>query len=390
MIIPSAKRLDAVCEYYFSRKLRQLSAMEEAGRRVINLGIGNPDMAPPLAAQQILSQTAQDCHSHGYQPYGGTEALRLAMAQWYERTYAVALNEDQVLPLLGSKEGITHISLAFLNPGDEALVPDPGYLAYRQATRLAGGQPVAFDLSEQNDWLPDLSALAAKITPRTRLLWLNYPHMPSGATASDGLFAEILKLAREHRILVCHDNPYSLVLNPNQPTSILSQPDALDGCLELNSLSKSHNMAGWRVGMVLGHQEYLHQILKVKSNMDSGMFLPIQEAAIAAMAEEDAWHDQRNQRYLQRRLLAWRLMDTLGFSYKQDCAGMFVWARAPESVTDVTAFLDQLLDQTGVFLTPGRLFGQNGSRYARVSLCASDLQLQEATQRVEDFVGVSS
>ena len=390
MIIPSAKRLEAIPEYYFSQKLVQLKEMEAAGCRVINLGIGNPDQSPPPAALTALCEAALETGSHAYQPYAGTHELRQAMADWYGRVYGVDLEREQVLPLMGSKEGIIHISLAFLDPGDEVLIPDPGYAAYARGAQLAGARPIPYDLTEDGDWLPDLEQLEQRITDRTRILWLNYPHMPTGAAAPAELFDNVLELARRRRLLVCHDNPYSQVLATAEPLSILNASGAASCCLELNSLSKSHNMAGCRVGMVVGDPAYLERILVVKSNMDSGMYLPIQKAAAAALTADEDWHDHRDDTYRQRRLTAWRLMDAMDFHYRTDTGGMFVWARAPRAVEDVDHFLEDLLQRTGVFVTPGRIFGNNGRRYARISLCARVSQLEEATRRVEEYVGVHS
>lgn len=386
MIIPAAKRLSSVQEYYFSRKLREIQRLAGQGREIINLGIGNPDLPPSRATVLALQQAASLERNHGYQPYRGIPELRRALADWYQQVYRVELHpEAEILPLTGSKEGIFHISMAFLNPGDRALVPDPGYPAYASAARMAGGEAVFYPLSEATGWLPDVTELRRSDLLAVKLMWLNYPHMPSGAVAAAAHFRELVEFAKEREILLCHDNPYSLILNPAAPLSILQIDGALDVCLELNSLSKSHHMAGWRIGMVAGQKAYLEAILAVKSNIDSGMFLPLQQAAVQALSNSAEWHERQNAIYRRRRDLVYRLLDLLRFRYSQNSAGLFVWGRAPEDIPDVEAFTDELLHSAGIFVAPGIIFGQQGRRYIRVSLCAPEERLQGALGRVQAF-----
>ncbi|ALJ00415.1 pyridoxal phosphate-dependent aminotransferase [Rufibacter tibetensis] len=384
MIIPSANRLQQVQEYYFSRKLAEVRALNAQGRNIINLGIGDPDMDPSEETINALVKTSMSSGVHGYQPYNSIAPLRQAIARWYNQTYNVTLDPDQeILPLMGSKEGIFHVSMAFLNPGDKVLVPNPGYPAYSAAAKLVGAEPVFYTLKEANGWLPDAQELEQLLSAGdVKLMWVNYPHMPTGAEATAGALQKLVHLALKHKFLLANDNPYSLVLPHEKPLSLLSLPDAKECCLEFNSLSKSHNMAGWRVGMVLGRQDYLQCVLRVKSNLDSGMFQPVQHAAIQALSNSDAWHDARNQVYAQRRQKVYELLDLLGCSYQKNAVGMFVWARVPESVTDVEAFLDQILYEAGVFLTPGKIFGTQGERYLRVSLCMPETKIEEATNRI--------
>ncbi|MCC9167141.1 pyridoxal phosphate-dependent aminotransferase [Pontibacter harenae] len=384
MIIPKANRLSHVKEYYFARKLAEVRALVAEGKPIINLGIGDPDQAPSAETLEALVDTAKTPGTNGYQSYTGIPALRQAMASWYKSTYGVELNpEKEVLPLMGSKEGILHTSLAFLNPGDKVLVPNPGYPAYATATRLAGAEPIFYTLSEENGWLPQQEELERLATEGVKIMWINYPHMPTGAQATSEKLRELVNFARANSILLINDNPYSLVLPGAQPLSILSIEGATDCCLELNSLSKSHNMAGWRVGMVLGQQDYLAAILAVKSNMDSGMYLPIQKAAIAALQNNEAWHEERNEVYAERKQLAHQLLDALHCKYQPNTVGMFVWAKVPEQVADVEAYLDQLLYEQHLFLTPGKIFGSQGERYLRISLCAPAAQLTEAINRIK-------
>ncbi len=384
MIISPADRLDQVQEYYFSQKLREVRELTNQGSQIINLGIGNPDLAPSPATIQELCHAASNEQNHGYQPYQGIARLRSAMADWYKNIYNVKLNaSSQVLPLIGSKEGIFHISMAFLNPGDQVLVPDPGYSGYVGATRLAGAEPIFYDLHETNDWLPDLNQLNELTSSKTKIIWINYPHMPTGAVATRDFFRNLISFANEKNILICHDNPYSLILNKENPLSILQVSGAFDCCLELNSLSKSHHMAGWRVGMVSGNSDYLTTVLTVKSNIDSGMFLPIQIAAAKALSNPAEWHHNQNQQYQKRQKLVYKLLDVLNFSYSKDTAGLFVWAKAPDKIKDVEGILDDLLYSRGIFLTPGKIFGKNGERYIRVSICAPEEKILQAIQRVQ-------
>ncbi|WP_034256970.1 pyridoxal phosphate-dependent aminotransferase [Adhaeribacter aquaticus] len=384
MIIPKANRLDHVQEYYFARKLAEVRNLMAQGHDVVNLGIGDPDLPASDETVTALTQSAQNPKNHGYQPYRSILALRQAFANWYSSTYNVTLNpETEVLPLLGSKEGIFHIAMAFLNPGDQVLVPNPGYPAYAAVAKLVNAEPVFFDLTEDTNWLPDLAALRALDTSRVKLMFLNYPNMPTGALASEADFEKIIEFAREREILIVHDNPYSLVLNEKAPISILHAAGAMDCCVELNSMSKSFNMAGWRIGMVAGQKEYIDAIIAVKSNLDSGMFLPVQHAAVQALSNSDNWHQERNAVYRKRRELVYELLDVLHCKYSKEATGMFVWGRVPDDVEDVEAFLDRILYQANVFLTPGKIFGSNGERYVRISVCATEENIRKAIKNVK-------
>lgn len=382
MIIPPAQRLTRVSEYYFAGKLREISRMREAGLPVINLGIGNPDMMPSEATIQALVQSAQRSDTHGYQPYRGLPALRQAVADWYRRTYHVSLDAEwEVLPLMGSKEGITHLSLAFLNPGDEVLIPELGYPAYRAVSEMVGATVRTYPLVP-GTWQPDLEAMRREDYTQVKLLWCNYPHMPTGAPARIETFVGLVKLAQEKKFLLCHDNPYSLILNAGPPQSILSVDGAHEVAVELNSLSKSHNMAGWRVGWLAGAEGYLDEVIKIKSNVDSGMFYPVQYAAVAALQPANDWHQARNAEYARRRALVYQILDQLGCTYDTGQQGLFVWAAAPVSVGGVEAWVDTLLQEKHIFVTPGFIFGTAGNRYIRLSLCASEETLREARQRL--------
>lgn len=386
-MITTANRLNRIEEYYFSHKLREVRRLAASGRDIINLGIGNPDLPPSENTLAQLADTAQQAGSHGYQPYRGTATLRDAMAGWYKRTYGVSLDaQDELLPLMGSKEGIFHISMAFLDEGDHVLVPDPGYPGYAGAARLTGAKIINYNLIEANGWLPDLEALAQQDLSRVKIMWLNYPHMPTGALANRSFFEQLVDFGRKHHILLCHDNPYSQILNPDNPLSILLVPGAKTCCIELNSLSKSHNMAGWRVGMMAGNKQFIDAALTVKSNLDSGMFLGTQHAAVAALQNPTEWHHTQNEIYRERRELVYRLLDSLAFNYsKENTAGMFVWARVPESIENVETFLDEILYGADVFITPGKVFGKNGERYVRISVCQPKEIIQKAAERIEAF-----
>ena len=388
MIIQAASRLNRVQEYYFSRKLQEVDRLRKSGHDVINLGIGNPDLPPSPATIDALCREAGENCSHGYQPYRGVQLLRIAIANWYARIYGVNLEPDsEVLPLIGSKEGIFHISMAFLEAGDQVLVPDPGYASYASAARIAGAEPLTYDLVEENGWFPDLELLSASDLSRVKIMWINYPHMPTGALAGSEAMKALVDFALEHRILLCHDNPYSLILNSGQPHSIFAIKGAEACCLELNSLSKSHNMAGWRLGMVCGRSDYIQAILAVKTNVDSGIFLPIQRAAIEALNNDQDWHDDQNKHYRRRRNLIYELLETMDFQFQTETAGLFVWARAPERLLSITDYLDELLYATGVFITPGEVFGRNGERYIRVSTCATEENISKATSRIKAYHG---
>ena len=394
MIISPARRTASVQEYYFSRKLKEIAQMnaerKSAGMPpVINLGIGSPDGMPPQEAADALCASALQPGNHAYQSYVGLPELRQAFADWYARWYGVTLDPaKEIQPLVGSKEAILLISLAFLDKGDKVLVPDPGYPTYTSASRLAEAEIVTYDLCEENGWQPDFDALEAMDLSDVKMMWTNYPNMPTGAPASEELYAKLVDFGRKHGIMICNDNPYSFILNDN-PLSILAQPGAMECCLELNSLSKAHNMAGWRIGMVAADGEVIAQILKVKSQMDSGMFKPLQLAAIEALKQGPEWFAQLNEEYARRRVLAGEIFDLLGAEYDRNSSGMFLWGKmstpASLGLNDKTAgeeISDRILHEAGVFITPGFIFGRNGENYVRISLCAKPEVLQEAKCRV--------
>lgn len=385
MIIPESKRLASVKEYYFSKKLREIRSRVANGEAIINLGIGNPDMSPSESTLKTLVREAVEPGKHGYQPYTGTPQLRQAFSQWYENTYGVELRYDsEILPLMGSKEGIMHISMAFLNEGDQVLVPNPGYPAYSSAAKIAGAEIISYKLQIDHNWYPNLEELGQTDLSKVKLMWINYPNMPTGSVPTDELFENLLSFAQQHKILLCHDNPYSLVLNP-EPKSILAYEGAKEVAIELNSLSKSHNMAGWRIGMIGGAKDYLQAILKVKSNMDSGMFLPLQEAAVSALENSYAWHGERNQVYQTRRKVAFEMLEILGCEFEQKQAGMFVWARIPKQEIDGETFSERILNEALVFITPGFIFGDQGEQYIRISLCTPLEGLQQALSRIKEL-----
>ena len=380
-MIIGAKRLQTVDEYYFSKKLREVALLKAAGKPIINLGIGSPDLAPSQRVLSALTESIHDDKAHQYQSYQGIPELREAMAWFYKEQFDVPLSpKTEILPLMGSKEGIMHISMAFLNEGDEVLIPNPGYPTYSSVTKLLGAKPVYYDLKEENNWHPDLVSLEAADLSKVKIMWVNYPHMPTGATATNKLFEDIIAFAKRNNILVVNDNPYSFVLN-EFPRSILKYRDAKEYCLELNSLSKTFNMAGWRVGMVVGKSEYLDDIIKVKSNMDSGMFYGIQKGAIEALRCSNMWYVSLNSVYEQRRNLIWKLADALNCTYDQYASGLFVWAKLPENVKS-EEFIDALLKNKSIFIAPGTIFGSKGEGYIRFSLCASTEEIEEAISRV--------
>jgi LL-diaminopimelate aminotransferase len=386
MIIAKAKRLERVGEYYFSAKLEQIRRMRALGIDVINLGIGSPDLPPAPEAIAAATAAIQSEGSHGYPSYRSTPELRAAMAEWVKETYGVDLSPaTEILPLLGSKEGILYTSLAFLNPGDRVLIPNPGYPAYAAVAQLIGAEILYYDLSERTGWMPDFEELEKVDLTGCKMMWVNYPHMPTGVSASAELFKKLVDFGRRKKILIGNDNPYGLVLNREPPRSLLAEDPAREGVFELNSLSKSFNMAGWRVGMLLGSPALVDAVLQVKSNVDSGMFLPIQAGAIAALKRPSAWHSERNRVYAERRHLVRQIFDALGFTYAKDQVGLFVWAKAPGTIPDVAAFVDRLLTEAHVFLTPGQIFGSNGSSFARSSLCAQTSVLEEALRRVKSW-----
>ena len=381
-MITFADRLNTVEEYYFSKKLREVNLLKSQGKPIINLGIGSPDMEPPARVITAIKESMKDAIAHKYQSYQGLPELREAMTQFYKEQFGVSLSPlTEVLPLMGSKEGIMHISMAFLNEGDEVLIPNPGYPTYESVTKLVGAKPVFYDLVAENDWCPDLITLEKSDLSKVKLMWVSYPHMPTGATASNKVFEDIIAFAKRHNILVVNDNPYSFVLN-DYPRSILKYKGAKDICLELNSLSKTFNMAGWRVGMVLGKTEYINAILKVKSNMDSGMFYGIQKGAIEALKCSKMWFTSLNSVYEERRDKVWELAKALNCTYDESATGLFVWAKLPAHLTS-EKFIDMVLKDYSIFIAPGTIFGSNGEGYIRFSLCACVEELQEAITRVK-------
>ena len=385
-MIKTADRIATVEEYYFSKKLAEVRQLDTPEKRVINLGIGSPDMAPASSVIDSLTTSAQLPGSHGYQSYKGIPALRNAIAQFYSSTYQVALNaEADLLPLMGSKEGIMHISMAFLNPGDEVLIPDPGYPTYSSVAKLTGAIIRTYSLREELEWSVDIHSLEQSDLSKVKIMWVNFPHMPTGKVASRQELQRLVDLARKYQFLIVNDNPYSLILN-DQPMSILAEQGASDVALELNSLSKSHNMAGWRIGWVAGKKDFIDAILKVKSNMDSGMFLGLQQAAVEALKGKQDWFDDLNSIYRKRRALAFEILNILQCTYSDKQSGLFVWARVDKSIEDVERWIDQILYTTKVFITPGFIFGENGKNYIRVSLCASEQQLLEALDRLQNFM----
>ncbi len=388
MILP-ARRLDGISEYYFAGKLREIAQRQRDGHAVLNFGIGSPDLPPAPAVMEALTQAALLPQSHGYQSYTGIPALRSAWANWYARHYGVTLDADRnILPLIGSKEGIVHVAMTFLEPGAVALVPDPGYPAYTAATRLAGATVQLYHLTADHNWLPDLDALAKSDLRSVKIMWVNYPHMPTGAPASAEVFQRLVDFGRQHNILIVNDNPYSFILNEH-PISILAATGAEDVALELNSLSKSHNMAGWRVGMVAGHPDYLAAILRFKSNMDSGQFLPVQLAATQALQLPDTWYTDLHTIYRQRQEVAFSILEALDCTFDRAQQGMFVWAKIPDHYADGYALSDELLYEKDLFLTPGGIFGLNGQRYIRISLCSPVETLQRGLKRLAK-VGTNS
>jgi len=385
MKVKPAVRTESVREYYFSQKLRQIEQMRKAGADVINLGIGSPDQPPSENTVARLGEEAAKPSSHGYQSYNGIPALRKAFAEWYKKYFNVELDpETEILPLMGSKEGIMHISMAFVNPGDDVLVPNPGYPTYSSVTSLTGGKVRYYDLEEDNGWFPDIRKLEDGGLGKVKIMWINYPHMPTGTRGSLQLFEKLVALALKHGFLLCNDNPYSFILN-KEYLSLLSVDGAKETALELNSLSKSHNMAGWRVGMVAGHRDYIASILKVKSNMDSGMFRGIQAAAAEALGNPPSWYDTVNSVYVKRRKIVEEIMNTLNCRFDRNQTGLFVWGRIPEEITSCEQYVEDILNKANVFITPGFIFGSRGDRYIRISLCADEKTLLETKKRITTF-----
>ena len=385
-MIQSAKRIANVEEYYFSRKLAEVRSLDTPELRVINLGIGSPDQAPSASAIEALVTSAKLATSHGYQNYKGIPAFRKAIADFNKTIYNTTLDpETMILPLMGSKEGIMHISMAFVNEGDEVLIPDPGYPTYSSVANLVGAKLRPYALREDLNWGIDIEALKKSDLSKVKLMWVNFPHMPTGRTASREELKELVDLARKHQFLIVNDNPYSLILN-DKPMSLLSIEGADEVALELNSLSKSHNMAGWRLGWVAGNKNYIDAVLRVKSNMDSGMFLPMQQAATEALKNGEAWFKELNTMYGERKKVAKELLDVLGCRYSNEQSGLFVWAKAPDHVADVEKWNDEILYGTKVFITPGFIFGEAGRRFVRVSLCCTVEALTEALNRIKKFL----
>lgn len=384
-IIP-AERVNSVQEYYFSKKLKEVAEMNAAGKKVINLGVGSPDMPPSEEAIEALCHHARKADTHGYQPYVGIPELRDAFAKWYKEWYNVDLNpRNEIQPLIGSKEGILHISLAFLNPGDGVLIPNPGYPTYSSVSKLAGARLITYDLKEELNWQPDFEALEQSDLSGVKLMWTNYPNMPTGANASVELYEKLIDFGRRHNIVICNDNPYSFILNDN-PLSILSIEGAKDICIELNSMSKSHNMPGWRMAMLASNAQFVEWILKVKSNIDSGQFKPMQYAAVQALQAPKSWYDDMNKVYRNRRNLAGQIMHELGCSYDEKQSGLFLWGRIPEGAGNSEFIADKVLYEGNVFVTPGFIFGSNGDQFIRISLCSKEEQLQEALNRIKNII----
>lgn len=385
-IVP-ADRLNTVNEYYFSIKLKEVAEMNAQGKNVISLGIGSPDLPPSPETIKQLSEVAAQSDAHGYQPHVGIPQLRKAFADWYKKAYNVDLDPTkEIQPLIGSKEGILHISMAFLNPSDSVLVPNPGYPTYTSVSRLIGANIVPYDLDENNNWQPDFEALEKTDLSNVKLMWVNYPNMPTGANGSLPLFQKLVAFGKKHGILIVHDNPYSFILN-NNPISILQVEGAKEICIELNSLSKSHNMPGWRLGMIASNPQYIQWILKVLSNIESGIFKPMQLAAVAALNNSKQWHKENNiEIYADRRKSAEEIMDLLGCTYDKNQVGMFLWGKIPDTYKSSEELADKILYQANVFLTPGFIFGSKGERYIRISLCCNKTMLKEALERIKTAI----
>ncbi len=384
--IKPAERLSAVSEYYFSRKLKEVAKLNAEGKDIISLAIGSPDMPPSKQTIDKLCEVARMDDAHGYQPTMGTPELRQAMAKFYKRWYKVDLNpQTEIQPLIGSKEGILHVTLAFVNPGDEVLVPDPGYRAYTSLSKILGAKVVNYNLREENGWQPDFNELESKDLSRVKLMWTNYPNMPTGANARMETYRKLVDFAKRNGIVVVNDNPYSFILNDN-PMSLLQVPGAKDCCIEFNSMSKSHNMPGWRVGMCASNPTFIQWILKIKSNIDSGTFRGLQLAAAEAYNNSDEWHRQANvTTYGKRRKDAEKIMEALGCEYDHDQVGMFLWGKIPEKYKNCEELTERVLNEARVFITPGFIFGSNGDRYIRISLCAKDEKIKEALERVKSM-----
>ncbi|MDR1610212.1 MAG: aminotransferase class I/II-fold pyridoxal phosphate-dependent enzyme [Candidatus Symbiothrix sp.] len=380
--IEPARRLHSISEYYFSKKLKEIAEMNVKGLDVISLGVGSPDLPPSEEAIETLCESAREAGSHGYQPYVGIPELRKAFAGWYKQWYDVDLNPDmEIQPLIGSKEGILHISMAFLNPGDGVLAPNPGYPTYTSVGNLVEARIIPYELKEENDWLPDFNALEQLDLSNVKLMWVNYPHMPTGAPATLELYQKLVDFGHKHKIIICNDNPYSFILNEN-PKSILSIDGAKDVCIEMNSLSKSQNMPGWRIAMLASNAQFVQWVLKVKSNIDSGQFKPMMLAAAKALQAPKEWYLSMNDVYRRRRKIAEKIMNTLGCRFDPKQSGMFLWGKIPDKYRDSGELADRILYDARVFITPGFIFGSNGNNYIRISLCCKDEKLREAFERI--------
>jgi LL-diaminopimelate aminotransferase len=387
-MIPAANRLDSVQEYYFATKLREVRSLLLLGKPIINAGIGNPDLLPPKHVVPALAAALQDPSAHGYQSYLGLPELRTAMSIFYKKQYQVALDPDsEIIPLMGSKEGILHISMAFLNPGDEVLIPNPGYPTYASATKLCEATPISYDLAAEHNWMPDFEALEQLDLSKVKIMWTNYPHMPTGAAGSIQVFERLIAFAKKHHILLVNDNPYSCVGYENK-ISIHQATGAKEVALELNSISKTYNMAGWRLGMLAGKAEVIKEVLKVKTNMDSGMFYGVQKGAIAALETDNSWLENQNNIYKTRRLLTMELAMSLNLQPLVQSGGLFVWCKLPDEGKDDKEFVDHLLYEHHIFIAPGSIFGSNGTGYVRFSLCVKEELIKEMIERVSKKVEV--
>lgn len=380
-MIATADRLNSVQEYYFSKKLREVNQMLSEGKPIINMGIGSPDLLPHFSVVNAIQNSMNDKKAHEYQSYQGLPELRKAMTTFYQNQFNVSMDfASEVLTLMGSKEGIMHVSMAFLNKSDEVLIPNPGYPTYASVTELVQAKPIFYDLIEENNWLPDFEALEKLDLSKVKIMWVCYPHMPTGANATKEVFEKLIAFGKKHHILIVNDNPYSFVLNDN-PMSIFQVDGAKEIALELNSLSKSFNMSGWRVGMILGNKTFLEAVLKVKSNMDSGMFYGIQKGAIEALRLDKNWFESQNEVYSKRRNLLFKLVEKLGCSYDEKSVGLFIWAKLPNDLISSEKFIDEILVEKNIFITPGTIFGSNGEGYIRFSLCIEEEKIKEALER---------
>ena len=382
-MIDQSRRLNSVEEYYFSKKLREVSKMVQNGEPIINMGVGSPDLFPSKNVINEIKSSLTNPSAHKYQSYQGLPELREAISQFYKNYFCINLNPlNEVLPLMGSKEGIMHISLAFLNAGDEVLIPNPGYPTYSSVTKLVEASPVFYDLNSENNWFPNLSDIEKRDLSKVKIMWINYPHMPTGASADLSKFEELVKFAKRNNILLVNDNPYSFILNDNF-LSLLSVKNSKNYVLELNSLSKSFNMSGWRVGMLVGSSKNIEKVLKVKSNMDSGMFYGIQKGAISALNLDSSWFEDLNKIYSERRKLIWKLAEKLNCSFDKSSKGLFLWAKLPDNIKSSEKFIDKILNENKIFIAPGTIFGSNGEGYIRFSLCIDEYKIEEAINRIE-------